>query len=159
MQLVLNMNTQVHYMPASPKTPHTLTHSANQCVLVMLQTHFCATMISWRGGVLLSFTTWSRPPGRRKMGELWISTALMVAACTTPLPPVAPPTTSLLCLQPVSSQTRWSSLSSRNGIALSSLRSRPCPSTVCLKSCPPHRHACQSLAGTMAHHWSTRRYK
>lgn len=133
MQLVLNMTTQVHHMPAptssahqhlpqpsahqrqhtlstcTPPTVHptlktlphlptpqptTRTHTTQPSdrVLVLVQTRSCATTTSWRGGALLSFTTWSHPLGQRRMGELWISTALMVAACATPLPPVPPPT-------------------------------------------------------------------
>ena len=77
-----------------PSHPRTHTTQPSNGVLVLVQTRSCATMTSWRGGALLSFTTWSRPLGQRRMGELWISTALMVAACATALPPVAPPTPS-----------------------------------------------------------------
>lgn len=80
--------------PTPTPSPRTHTTQPSNGVLVLVQTRSCATMTSWRGGALLSFTTWSRPLGQRRMVELWISTALMVAACATPLPPVAPPTPS-----------------------------------------------------------------
>ena len=147
------------HLPTSKPPPNTHHSTLQWCACVGTDTLLCHDdQLEGRRVAFIYYLvppTWSEEDG----GTLDLYST--DGSCMCHGPPSSGPShpLPLLCLQQVSSQTRWSSHSSQSGTLLSSLRSRPSPSTAWQRSWLPRGHAYPSQGGSTAHHWSTQTHK